>query len=104
MVYVELISPYNKYIRQHPLGVTTMNSDDSISCKMMIEPTMGWFEIIEVTTFDLNEVTDGNTEYIDKSSTWESKLFNNTWICIYMHLHKVFLTTDLSLNYTSILC
>ena len=104
MVYVELIGPYNKSRRQHHMGVTTMNSDDSISGKTMIEPTMVWFEINEVTTFDLNEVMGGNTEYIDKSSTRESKWFNDTWTCIYPHPHKVFLTTDLSLNDTSILC
>ena len=32
-------------------------------------------------TFDLEEVTIGNDECIDKSSARVSQLFNNTWIC-----------------------
>ena len=32
----------------------------------IIDPATGWFEIVEIPMFDLNEVTDGNDEYIDK--------------------------------------
>ena len=32
----------------------------------MIDTVMGWFEIFKLPTFDLNEVTGGNDEYIDK--------------------------------------
>ena len=32
----------------------------------MIDPAKGWFEITKVPMFDLNEVTVGNDEYIDK--------------------------------------
>ena len=39
--------------------------------------------------FDLNEVTAGNDEYIEKSSAMDSQLFNNTWICRYPHPRKV---------------
>ena len=32
----------------------------------MIDPATGWFEIFEIPTFDLDELTAGNDEYIDK--------------------------------------
>ena len=35
----------------------------------MIDPTTGWFEIVEIPTYDLNEVIGGNGEYTDKSSS-----------------------------------
>ena len=55
----------------------------------MIDPTTGWFDIVKILTFDLNEVTAGNDEYIDKSSDRVSQLFNNTWLCRYTHTLKV---------------
>ena len=55
----------------------------------MIEPATGWFEIVDIPTFELKEVTIGNDEYIDKSSVRVSQSFNNTWICIYPHPCKV---------------
>ena len=56
----------------------------------MIGPAMGWFEIVEVPTFDLDEVTSGNYDYIDNSSERVSHPFNNTWICRYLRPIKVF--------------
>ena len=41
----------------------------------MIDTDMGWFWIFKVTTYDLIEVTDGNDEYIDKSSNRASQFF-----------------------------
>ena len=55
----------------------------------MIDPAKGWFEIVEVPTFDLDEVTGGNDEYIDKSSDRVSQLFNNTWLQRYLCPRKV---------------
>ena len=44
----------------------------------MIDPAMGWFQIFEVLTYDRNEVTGSNDEYIDNLSTRKIQLFNNT--------------------------
>ena len=55
----------------------------------MIDPATGWFKIVEMPTFDLNEVTAGNYGYIDKPSARFSQLFNNIWICRYPRPHKV---------------
>ena len=47
----------------------------------MIDPATGWFEIVKIPTFYLEEVTIGNDKYIDKSFARVRQLFNNTWIC-----------------------
>ena len=47
----------------------------------MIDPATGLFDISEIPTYDLEEVTIGNDEYIDKSSARVSQLFNNKWLC-----------------------
>ena len=39
--------------------------------------------------FDLEEVTIGNDEYIDKSSARVGQFFNNTWVCRYLRPGKV---------------
>ena len=54
-----------------------------------VDPATGWFEIVEIPTFDPKEVTLVNDEYMDKSSSRVSQLFNNTWLCRYLHLRKV---------------
>ena len=55
----------------------------------MIERATGWFEISKGPTYDLDEVTGANDEYIDKSSSRVSQLFNNTRISRDPRSHKV---------------
>ena len=55
----------------------------------MIEPVTGQFEIFEIPTYNLDEVTGGNDEYIYKSSDRVGKLFNNTCIFRYSRQHRV---------------
>ena len=55
---------------------------------MMFDPTTGWFNIVDIRTFELDEVTAGNDEYIDRSSARVSQLFNNTYIFRYPHPAK----------------
>ena len=66
-----------------------MQKDDSLTCMTIIDPVIGWFEVVEIPTFDLDEATAGNDEYIDKSSASVSQMFNNTWLCRYPHPLKV---------------
>ena len=56
-----------------------------------IDPATGWFEIVEILTFDLKEVAIGNDEYIDKSSTRVIQMLNNTRLCRYLRPQKVVL-------------
>ena len=44
----------------------------------IIGPIMSWFEIVEIPTYNIDEVTSSNDEYIDKSSARVSQLFNKT--------------------------
>ena len=61
-VYVDLIGLYSKYIRQQQPGGAIIKNNVSITFMTMIYPTMGWFEIIAVPTFDPDEVTGSNDD------------------------------------------
>ena len=55
----------------------------------MIDPATGWLKIIEIPTFNLNDTTSGNSEYIDKLSTRVTQIFYNTCLCRYLRPRKV---------------
>ena len=55
----------------------------------MIDPATGWFEITEITTFELDEATGGNYEYIDRSSDRVRQLSNEKWLSRYLRPLKV---------------
>ena len=55
----------------------------------MIDPSTGWFEIVKIPTFDLEELALDNNEYIDKSYVRVSQMLNNTWIWRYLRPRKV---------------
>ena len=65
-VHVDLVGQYRNSIRQHHKVGATIKNYISFTCMMIIDPTTGWFEISEVTMFDIDEVMAGNDEYIDK--------------------------------------
>ena len=54
----------------------------------MIDPATGWFEIVEIPTYELDEVMACNDEYTYKSFSRVSQFFNNTWLCIYPRPQK----------------
>ena len=43
-----------------------MKNNVSINRMMMIDPTKGWFKIIEIMAYDIYEVMGGHDEYKDK--------------------------------------
>ena len=60
LLHVYLIVPYQKYIRKpQPCRATTKNYI-SITCMKIIDPAMGWFEIVKVMAFDIDKVTARN--------------------------------------------
>ena len=65
-VHVDLIGPYIKSIRKEDPGGANLRKNASQNCIEMINPVTGWFQIIEIPTFDLGEVTAGNDKYINK--------------------------------------
>ena len=66
MVHVDLIGTYIKYIIQQKPGSTVIQNSSSLACMTMIDPATGWFKIVEIPTFDLDEEPIGNDEYIYK--------------------------------------
>ena len=56
---------------------------------VMINPATGWFEIVEVPTYDLDEVMGGNYWFNDKSSDMVSQLFNKKCLIRYQYPRKV---------------
>ena len=89
LVHVDLIGPYSKSIIQQQPGYATIWKNVSMTCMTMIDPATDWFKIVEIPTFNLDDVTGGNDEYIDKSSVRVSQFFNNIWLCRYPRPRKV---------------
>ena len=84
-----MIGSYAKSIIHQNLRGAILQKDVSFDLLAMLDPVKGWFEIVKVLYFDLNEVAAGNDEYIDKSSSSVSQLFNNIWLYRYPYPHKV---------------
>ena len=56
LVHVDLIGTYNNSIRQQQPCGTVISSNYSLTFVTMIDPATGWLYIVEIPTFDLNEV------------------------------------------------
>ena len=61
-----MIGTYEKSIIQHQIGRYILQRDFIHACMEMIYPVTGWFVIVKVPKFELNEAAAGNDEYIDK--------------------------------------
>ena len=59
-VHVDLIGTYSKSIRQKHQGGTVIRNNSSLTCMTIIDPSIGWFDIVEKPMFDLEEVTLGH--------------------------------------------
>ena len=77
-MHVYLIGKYSKSIRQHHPGGDIIKTNFSLTCMTIIDPTKGWFEIIDIPMYNPDEVTGGKYEYMDKSSYKVIQLFKNT--------------------------
>ena len=89
LVHVDLVGQYSKSIRQQQPGGAIIKKHFSLTCMTIIDLATGWFNIIEIPMYDLDEITGGNDEDIDKSYAWVNQLFNNTWLCRYPYSQKV---------------
>ena len=74
---------YIKFIIQQQTGGAIIRNNVSMTCRTMIDLATGWFDIVEIPTYDLDEVMGGNGEYKGKSYVRVIQLFNNIWICRY---------------------
>ena len=77
-MHVDLIGPYIKSLRQHHQFGDIIKKNFSLTYVTMIYPATGWFEIVEVPKFDLDEVMGGNYYYMDNYFARVSQLFNDT--------------------------
>ena len=71
------------------MGSAIISNNFSLTCMSIIEPATGWFDVVKIPRYNLDEVAGNNDEYVDKSSSRVSQLFNNTWICRYPCPRKV---------------
>jgi hypothetical protein len=88
-VHIDLIGPYTKTVKQHQPGNNIKEVDLFLTCMTMIDPSTGWFEIVQVPYYDLDEIKMDNREYIDKTSARISQLFNQTWLSRYPRPRRV---------------
>ena len=86
---MDLVALYIKYIRQQHPGGAIIKNNVSLTCMTMVDPATSSFKTVKVPMFDLNEVTGGNDEYIDKLSSKLTRFLNNTWQGRYPCPHKI---------------
>ena len=60
MVHIDLIGPYIKSIIKQQPGNAIIRKNSSMTCMAMIVPATGWFEIVEIPTFNFNDLMSGN--------------------------------------------
>ena len=48
-----------------------------------LDPATGWFEIVQVPLFDIEDIKNGNIKVIDKTLAIISQLFNQVWLSRY---------------------
>ena len=88
-VHTDLIGPYSITAKQFQTDGSIVDKELSLTCMTMIDPVTGWFEIVEVPSYIVDDVKNKNQSSIDKSSARISRLFNQTWLSRYPRPSKV---------------
>ena len=89
-VHTDLIGPYTITTKQFQPDGTIKEVDLHLTCMTMIDPATGWFEIVEVTSFIIEDLQNKSfRETIDKTSARISRLFDQTWLARYLRPKKV---------------
>ena len=89
MMHVDLIGPYKNSIRQQQSRGANIKNGVVLTSMNIIDPAMGWFDIVKVLMFDIDNAMGGNDEYIYKSYVRAGQLYNNTCLIRYPQPHKV---------------
>jgi hypothetical protein len=82
-VHTDLIGPYSLTAKQYQPDGTIINKEFSLTCMTFLDPATGWFEMVQVPLFNIDDVKNGNREVIDKTSARISQLFNQVWLSRY---------------------
>ena len=88
-VYTDLIGPYSITAKQTQPGSEIKEVELQLTAMTMVDPAMGWFEIIEVPYYNIEDVINNKDNYIDKRSARISQLFNQAWLSQYPQPSKV---------------
>ena len=89
-VHTDLVGPYSITAKQQQVDNTIKEVELQLTCMTIIDPATGWFEIIEVPNYIIEELNTKSTQdKIDKTSARISQLFNQTWIQRYPRPNKV---------------
>jgi hypothetical protein len=82
-VHIDLIGPYTITAKQIQPGGEIKEIKLKLTAMTMVDPATGWFEIVEVPYYSIEDVKKDEQNYIDKSSARISRLFNQTWLSRY---------------------
>ena len=83
-VHTDLIGPYSITSKQMQTDGKIIEQELQLTCMTMIDPVTGWFEIVEVPNFIVQDVNSKTfRESIDKTSARISRLFDQTWLSRY---------------------
>ena len=88
-VHIDLIGPYSLTVKQsHPEG-KIKEIGLELTAMTIVDPVTGWFEIIEVYYYSIDDVKSNEDNYIDKSSARIIKLFDQAWLRRYPRPREV---------------
>ena len=68
-MHTDLIGPYSITAKQTQPGGKVKEVELQLTAMTMVDPAMGWFEIIEVPYYNIEDVINNKDNYIDKSLT-----------------------------------
>ncbi len=89
-VHIDLIGPYSLTAKQFQPQGKILEVELRLTCMTMIDPVTGWFEIVEVPNYIVEDVENKTTrETVDKTSARISRLFDQVWLSRYPRPRRV---------------
>ena len=82
-MYTDLIEPYSITEKQTQPGGKIKEIELQLTAMTMVDPAMGWFEMVEVPYYNIEDIVNDKDNYINKSSARISQLFNQVWLSRY---------------------
>ena len=79
-MHIDLIGPYSITAKQTQPGGEIKEIELNLTATAMVDPTMGWFEIVEIPYYNVEDIVNNKDNYVDKSSARISQLFNQVKI------------------------
>ena len=67
-VHTDLIGPYSITAKQTQPGRKIKEVELQLTAMTMVDPAMGWFEIVEVPYYNIEDIVNDKDNYIYKSS------------------------------------